>query len=81
MSATAMPRCACDALAVPAVHQVLAAGALDVDVGVGVGDVEAGGEHHDVDRMLDAVGGDDAVGVIRVMRSVITWVFGLAMPR
>ncbi len=32
-----------DALAVPAVDQVLAARALDVDVGVGVGDVEAGG--------------------------------------
>ena len=30
----------------------------------------------DVDLALGAVGGDDAVGVIRAMRSVITSVFG-----
>jgi len=30
--------------------------------------------------MLDTVAGDDASAVIRSMPSVITWVFGLAMP-
>ena len=49
------------AFAGPPVPQVLAAGALDVDVGVRVGDVETGGEHDDVDFALGAVGGDDAV--------------------
>src|SRR5262249_19616152 len=50
-----------DALAVPAVDQVLAVLPLDLDVGVGVGDVEAGGVHDHVDLVFGAVRGDDPV--------------------
>ena len=66
---------------VPAVHQVLAALTLDLHVAVGIGDVEAGGVHDHIDRMLGAVGCDDPVGVIRLMWSVISWVFGFATAR
>src|SRR6185437_12938335 len=56
------PAVRADALAVPPVHQVLAVQPLDLDVCVGVGDVEAGGIHDHVGLAVGAVGSHDAVG-------------------
>ena len=55
------PAMRADALAIPPVHQVLAVLPLDLHVGVGVGDVEAGGVHDHVDRAFGPIGSDNAV--------------------
>ncbi|CFE68942.1 Uncharacterised protein [Mycobacterium tuberculosis] len=59
------PAVCTDALTVPAVDQVLAVTPLDLHIGIGVGDVEAGGVHDHIgfpeDLTASAVGGDDPV--------------------